>query len=199
MSSRQSVLATALVVFIAFSVWITYKAKRLDQSAPGNGETTSTLLRQPAPDFSLNTLDGEPVSLDQFRAKKMVVVSFWASWCGPCRAEMPSLAAFYQKNKDKGVEVLAISIDSEAAAARSFAHEQKLPFPVLIDDSEQVSRRYHVQGIPSLFLIDRAGKVQFAQEGMSPALEPLLETEIAVVDGEGKQPAPSASSGKDTP
>jgi peroxiredoxin len=171
----------ALAIFALFSAWITERAKRLD-SLDNTGGNTSSLIGSRAPDFTLSALDGRPVRLSDYRNQKTVVLSFWASWCGPCRMEMPSLEAFYSKNRDS-VEVLAVSIDQDPTAARRYAEENKLPFTVLLDNNQQASGRYGVSGIPMLFVVDRTGNVKFSQEGLNPALEGVLTAEIHMETG----------------
>src|SRR5262249_48846041 len=103
-----------LLILIAATIPLTWKAKSLEKKLFGRNDD-SALLHKPAPAFTLKTLSGEPVSLADFHGKKKVVVSFWASWCGPCRFELPELQAFYEKYhpKSDSFEVLAISTDED--------------------------------------------------------------------------------------
>lgn len=107
-----------------------------------------------------------------------MVVSFWATWCGPCRLEMPSIEAFYRHNRAKGVEVLAVSVDENPGAARRYADENRLPFPVLVDQDSATASRNQVGGIPSLFVIDRGGKVRAFLQGLNPSLEAELAADV---------------------
>ena len=177
MIRRETMLAAGLFVFIVFSGWITNRANQLDVGAGGKGNA-SPLIGRAAPDFTLQTLGGQQVKLSDFRTKKKVVVAFWASWCPPCRMEMPLLQSFYQKNHDKNVEVLAVSIDEDPGKARSYAEQNKLAFPVLIDTSQRTASGYHVEGIPVLFVVDKTGKVEFSEEGLNPALEAVLTAAV---------------------
>jgi peroxiredoxin len=177
MNPRKTLLlALALILFIGVSGWITERAKQLDLP-PGTG-TDSDLVGSTAPDFTLKELDGRQVKLSDYRNKKTVLVAFWASWCGPCRMEMPSLEAFYEAHRSSGVEVLALSIDDDAAAAQSYAEQNRLPFPVLLDNDEQAASEYHVAGIPVIYVVDPTGKVRFAHEGLNPSLETVLTAEL---------------------
>jgi peroxiredoxin len=181
MSSAKRLLWTmSLIIFAAFSAWITYRAKALEQEAARDGYQ-SPLLKKPAPDFSLQTLDGRPVTVSEFKGKRLVIVSFWASWCGPCRMEMPVLRGFYEKNQGKAFEVLAISIDQDPRAAEKFAKEKKLPFPVLLDEGQKVAETYQVKGIPSLFIIDKDGTIDYFQEGFNPGMEYFLDAKLKEV------------------
>jgi len=177
MNPRKTLLlAVAFIIFIGVSGWITERARQLDLP-PGTG-TDSDLVGSPAPDFTLKSLDGREVKLSDYRGKETVLVAFWASWCGPCRIEMPSLEAFYQSHHGAGVQVLALSIDDDPAAAQQYADQNKLPFPVLIDSDQQAASEYHVEGIPVIFVVDPAGKVRFAHEGLNPSLETVLTAEL---------------------
>ena len=177
MAPRKTLLlALALVIFIGVSGWITERARQID--LPSDVGTDSDLIGSPAPDFSLKALDGREVKLSDYRGKESVVVAFWASWCGPCRMEMPSLQSFYEQHRGKGVEVLALSIDDDPALAQKYAEQNRLPFPVLIDNNQQAASQYQVEGIPVIFVVDPAGKVRFALEGLSPSLETVLTAEL---------------------
>lgn len=173
--TKLSSAAVAGILFLAvFTVFITWRAKRIEVLL-GRITEVPPLVGRTAPSFSLQSLDHRPVSLSDYRGKK-VVVSFWASWCGPCRLEMPELRSFYQhyhKNSDK-FEFLAISLDDNRADAASFAQAEQLPFPVLLDAHSQIAKAYGVEGIPTLFVVDESGKVAFGHIGYDAALEILL-------------------------
>ena len=169
------IFAVVIVACVAFAAWFTAQPDWLDSAgAEGAGVLTGNL----APDFTLKALSGEQVKLSSFRGQKTVVVSFWATWCGPCRLEMPSIEAFYRHNRSKGVEVLAVSLDQNPGAARTYAERNRLPFPVLIDNDSAIANHYHVGGIPSLFVVDRAGKIRSFHQGLNPALEAELAADL---------------------
>ena len=175
-------------MFAVFSGWITWRVKRLDSGSEGS---PTALYGKRAPDFDLKDLRGQNVKLSDYRSKKTVVVAFWASWCGPCRIEMPSLQSFYAKNRDKNVEVLAVSLDLDPEEARKYADAQKLAFPVLLDEHQRTAQSYDVDGIPALFVVDKSGSVRFSVEGLNPGLEPIL---TGVLDAANK--GESARNGK---
>lgn len=167
--------ASAILACIVFAGWFTERPDWLDSvGGDDNGALTGSI----APDFTLKALSGQEVKLSGYRGQKTVVVSFWATWCGPCRLEMPSIEAFYRHNRGKGVEVLAVSLDENPGAARRYADENRLPFPVLVDRDSETASRYHVGGIPSLFVIDRAGKVRAFHQGLNPSLEAELAADL---------------------
>lgn len=133
------------------------KNAKLVDAVPIPGQTGSFLLNHEAPDFELKTLDGEKVRLTDFRGKP-VLLSFWASWCGPCRRELPELGALHDEYAKKGLVILGVN-DEGKGTAKKFAEKIFLPFPTLDDSGEKVHRLYRVQAIPTLFLIDRDGKI----------------------------------------
>ncbi|MCK4724510.1 MAG: TlpA family protein disulfide reductase, partial [Anaerolineales bacterium] len=114
-----------------------------------------------APDFSLELLGGGQVTLSELRGK-VVLVNLWASWCPPCRAEMPAIERVYRSYKDLGLVVLGVNTtnqDSESAAA-SFVQEMGLSFPIPLDRSGAVSASYNLRGLPSSYFIDRQGIIR---------------------------------------
>ncbi|SFE28801.1 Peroxiredoxin [Lentibacillus persicus] len=117
-----------------------------------------------APDFQLETLNGEQVALSDYRGQR-VMVNFWATWCPPCRAEMPDMQSFYE---NKNVEILAINLtgtESSREGVSDFTDEFGLTFPILMDENTQVANDYQIQPIPSSFMIDSNGRIQFKALG----------------------------------
>ena len=131
-----------------------------------------------APDFSLNTLDGEQVSLSGLRGK-VVLINFWATWCPPCKTEMPAIQAAYQAYRDQGLVVLAVNTtdQDEADAARQFAQSAGLTFPLLADVNGDAFRRYQVQALPTSFFVDRQGKIAEVVVG-GPMAEALIRSRV---------------------
>lgn len=131
-----------------------------------------------APDFALDLLGGGQVTLSELHGKP-VVVNVWASWCGPCRAEMPAMEKVYQTYKELGLVVIGLNTtyqDSETDAA-AFVKEFGLTFPIALDRNGAVSRRYLVTGLPSTFFIDRKGIVHSVVVG-GPMSETLIQTKV---------------------
>ncbi len=114
--------------------------------------------KQPSLDFTLSDLNGNPVSLKSLRGK-VVFLNFWATWCPPCRSEMPSMEILYRSYKDKGLEFLTVDVGEDREDVAAFIKEFKLSFPVVLDSSGRVSARYGVRGIPATFIIDRDGDI----------------------------------------
>jgi peroxiredoxin len=108
-------------------------------------------------DFTLNDLQGKPWHLQELRGK-VVLVNFWATWCPPCRKEMPDLQALFDKYKDQRFVVLSIS-DEEAAKVTPFIADKKISYPVLLDPGGPVHKLYEIEGIPKSFVYDREGKL----------------------------------------
>ena len=112
-----------------------------------------------APDFSLLDLHGKKVGLKQFRGK-IILLNFWATWCGPCKEEMPFLEILHQQFKEKDFVVVTVSVDyEEAKLVREFVNKQRYTFPVLLDPKCEVLDLFEVKGIPTTFIIDKKGKM----------------------------------------
>ncbi|MBI4496282.1 MAG: TlpA family protein disulfide reductase [Chloroflexi bacterium] len=127
-------------------------------------ETASTADVAPrtgalAPDFQLPTLDGASASLQEYRGR-VVLINFWATWCAPCRAELPDLSRAYQEWQDQGFVVLAVDVSEPESAVRQFTLEIPLPFPVLLDTDGSVTERYRVTGLPTSFFLDEDGVIR---------------------------------------
>lgn len=113
-----------------------------------------------APDFALPALSGEEVRLADFR-DKVILVNFWATWCGPCREEMPAMEQLWSRFKDEGLVILAISLDKGSRKRiETFIRKSGLTYPILLDPQDNVSKRYNLVGLPSSYLIGRNGKIR---------------------------------------
>ena len=144
------------------------------ESNPGKkkGEISSTqeLKESPqegflAPNFSLPDLGGTQISLSDFRGK-VVLLNFWATWCAPCRMEVPSLDRLYQLRKDREFEILAVSVDrASLSKVASFVANYQMSFPVLRDQRGEVGQRYWAKAIPTSFLLDKKGVIRWKVPG----------------------------------
>jgi peroxiredoxin len=163
----------ALVAFIAFSLWINWQAKRLEGGL--RTQSGTALLGKEPPEFTLSAIDGRRVSLTDYLHKKNVALVFWASWCGPCRLELPALKQFYERARPMrdDFEILAISMDDYADAATGAANAMHLPFPVLVN-GQKVAGVYGVEAIPQTLIVGKSGTVNFGQTGFNMGLELLL-------------------------
>ena len=147
------------------------------------GETTSGSIPAPqegfqAPDFELNTLNGEQVLLSDLRGKT-ILLNFWATWCPPCRSEMPAMQQVYMDYEQDGFVILAVNNlqQDRRENVESFIHEENLTFPVLLDNSGSVSTAYQVHSMPTSFFIDPEGIIQEHVIG-GPMSEALLRTRV---------------------
>jgi peroxiredoxin len=153
-----------------------------DQSASAPGQTTAADPAVPSPaagsvseglvkagfsvpkadisavDFTLPSLDGKNISLASFRGN-VVLLSFWATWCGPCKQELPSIQALYEKLKGKGLTIVAVDLMEDRKTVGDFVKAHGMTFPVLLDGSGKVGGTYDAGSIPTNYLVDRKGKV----------------------------------------
>lgn len=118
-----------------------------------------------APDFTLEDLDGNTVSLKDFQGEKIVFLNFWASWCPPCRLEMPDLNKLYQENKGDDFIVLAINVGEPENTVKEFIEENGYSFPVLLDKTQKVGFAYNTFSIPTSVLVDKEGKIRVYRPG----------------------------------
>jgi peroxiredoxin len=109
-------------------------------------------------DFTLPLLAGENATLSSYRGK-VVILNFWATWCPPCRVEMPSMETLYQRFNDQGLEILAVDIGEGASTVQQFIRSAGYTFPVLLDGANRVSSVYGIEAIPTTYIIDREGKI----------------------------------------
>lgn len=142
-----------------------------------------------APNFTLPDLNGKKVELKSLLGKGPVFIHFWATWCKPCQEEMPYLESIFQKYKDKGLIVAAISVDDPKTVnkVKSFIKGRRYTFRVLLDTAQEVSNLYHVQDImPTDFLLDAKGKICKVYTGYKAGDEITIEKEIAGLFSEAK-------------
>ena len=111
-----------------------------------------------APDFTLRDLAGRPRRLAEFRGQ-VVLINFWATWCLPCRAEMPAMERLYQEMKSDGFTILAVNFAETAQQVEPFVKEHRLTFPILLDQEGQVSRLYRAFSLPTTYVLDRHGAI----------------------------------------
>ena len=128
---------------------------------PAGQEEANQVNPITAPDFSLTTIDGENISLNTFRGKKFVHITFWATWCPACLMEIPKLKKLYQAVGNKPLEILsvAVGVNDSIKKVRRVQEQQQLPYKILFDESGRVSQLYGVMGIPTHIVIDKDGKV----------------------------------------
>jgi peroxiredoxin len=123
-----------------------------------------------APAFTLQSTDGKTVSLAQFKGD-VVMINFWASWCGPCRQEMPLLNEIYKQYEDMGFTLLGVNVEPNPRNANAWLKETPVSYPILYDPKSRVSQLYQVQAMPTTVIIDRQGIVRFVHNGYLPGDE----------------------------
>jgi thiol-disulfide isomerase/thioredoxin len=132
---------------------------------------------QTAPEIALKDLSGKAIKLSQLKGK-VVLVDFWASWCGPCRESLPFLDKLSKSYREQGLVVLGVNIDNDAAAARKFLKDLPVSFAVVNDAEKQVAKAYAPPTMPSSYLIDRQGKVHVVHAGFRRSDAAKIEAEI---------------------
>jgi peroxiredoxin len=130
-----------------------------------------------APDFTLRTMGGPNLRLQEQRGQ-VVLVNFWATWCGPCRQEIPHLNRLHEKYRASGFQVLGINIDDDARAATELATRLGVKFPVLLDTDKKASRLYDMSAMPATVVIDRDGRVRYIHRGYRDGFEKTYEQQI---------------------
>lgn len=138
----------------------------------------------PAPAYSSRSLAGDSVSLASLRGK-VVLLNVWATWCHPCRTEIPELEALYQRHRARGLEIIGVSVDAANSedAIRDFMREYRMTYPVWVDPDERVSARFLVLGVPATFLIDRGGVLRWRTTGPLRTGDPQLGKAIEAALG----------------
>lgn len=131
----------------------------------------------PAPAFSLPARGGSTIDLSQYKGQ-VVMINFWASWCVPCRQEMPLLDSIYKKYKPLGFTLLSVNVEPEQKDAESFLKQTPVTFPVVFDAKSKVSGLYNVQGMPTTVFIDRKGNVRLMHVSYKTGDENLYMDQI---------------------
>jgi thiol-disulfide isomerase/thioredoxin/outer membrane protein assembly factor BamB len=150
----------------------------IEGQAGPDAEAPSPLLGEPAPDVTLKMLDGGEFRLKDHRDSHIVILDFWATWCGPCVQELPILTPVAQAYKDKGVVFCGVNLREKEQVIRDFLKEKKLEFTVALDSEGATGDAYHADAIPMLVLIDKKGVVQSVHVGYSPAIKTTLAKEL---------------------
>ncbi|WP_077247839.1 peroxiredoxin family protein [Bacillus sp. FJAT-27225] len=164
--AKKGIITSVLILFVLISMSVNgaLSEDSVDQAAQVSTEDVKTGVNKGdlAPDFQVQTLDGKSIRLSELRGKK-VILNFWASWCPPCKAEMPHMQDFYSGTENKDIEILAVNLtDTERNSGhiKEFAKEYRLTFPVLLDEDGEVGRTYQAVTIPTSYFIDSAGIIR---------------------------------------
>ena len=163
----------------------TVKAKGLGRIAKGFAlamvfalPVFATSSSGPAPAFQLTGRGGKAIDLSQFKGQ-VVMINFWATWCGPCRQEMPLLEDIYKKYKPMGFTLVGVNVEPDAKGAEAWLSKQKpVSFPIAFDTDSKVSKMYKVAGMPSTVFVDRKGNIRVMHKGYKPGDENFYLTQI---------------------
>ena len=130
-----------------------------------------------APDFTLKASTGKNVRLRELQGE-VVLINFWATWCGPCRLEMPKLEQLYRQYQKTGFTLLGVNLDDNSGNALGMANKLGVSFPILFDKEKQVSKLYKVDAMPMTVLIDRDGKLRYLHRGYKTGYEDTYQTQV---------------------
>ena len=147
---------TLLSFFLIFATTATYAA--------------SEQISGKAPNFTLKSRSGKNIKLSELRGE-VVMLNFWASWCGPCRQEMPLLEKIHKKYKRLGFTLLGVNVEENSTDAKNYLKDVKVTFPILFDKTQKTSKLYDVSAMPTTILIDRNGNKRFLHKGYKPGYE----------------------------
>ncbi|MDF2606516.1 MAG: alkyl hydroperoxide reductase [Bacillales bacterium] len=158
---KKGIVIVLIIGLVTYGVWETYKTYSNPKDEATNelvGSTNIGLERgNIAPDFELQTLTGQSVKLSDLRGKK-VILNFWATWCGPCKVEMPEIQKFYEK-VGNDVTILAISVAENPSVVTNFINNTNYTFPILLDPAPVASNTYKIISIPTTYFIDSKGVI----------------------------------------
>ena len=130
----------------------------------------SETLSGKAPNFTLKSRSGKNIKLSELRGQ-VVMINFWASWCGPCRKEMPLLEQIYKKYKKLGFTLLGVNVEQDTKAAKRYLKDVKVSFPILFDTTNKTSKLYNISAMPTTVMVDRHGNMRYLHKGYKPGYE----------------------------
>jgi thiol-disulfide isomerase/thioredoxin len=157
-----------------------------------NSPSSATSPTEPAPDLSRNDLTGNPVHLIDFRGK-LVLLNFWASWCGPCREEMPRFSQWQRTYGAKGFQVIGVAMDDDAGSARQFLKQYPVAYPIVVGDAKLGESFGGILGLPTSYLIDARGRIVARYRGESnlQQMEAQIQTLLSSISR--RQSAPTTT------
>ncbi len=139
--------------------------------------TSASAISGKAPDFTLKSRSGENIRLSDLRGQ-VVMLNFWASWCGPCRQEMPILEQLHKRYSKLGFTVVGVNVEQDTSKAVAYLRDVKVSFPILYDNTSKVSKLYNVSAMPTTVMIDRNGNMRFKHHGYKPGYEKDYKKQI---------------------
>ena len=165
MKSVYRIISTRLLIALfASALW-------------ASSAVASENIQGPAPDFALKSNTGKNLRLSEYRGQ-VVMINFWASWCGPCRQEMPLLEDMYKRYQSLGFTILGVNVEEDSSKAKRLLKEIPVSFPILFDNRNQVSKMYNVVAMPSTVLVDRDGNMRYLHKGYKPGYEKEYQKQV---------------------
>ena len=171
---RRIIWIVAGVLFAAITVWVHYEVKvkmapMAELTGGGTVEQSGNLtVGEEIPDFSAIDLNGSQVTLSDFRDREVVVLDFWATWCGPCIQSMPALEDLNDRFDERGATILAVNVGENPDLVRDFVDDMEFAVRVVMDEDEEISGAYGVRGIPQLVIVGVDGRVEHIEVGYPP-------------------------------
>jgi len=154
------------------------QARRMEElKAEAARDALSYRKEEAAPEFGIQDFTGKTTDNKSLR-RRVTVIDFWASWCGPCRLELPIYQGLFERYKDKGVDFLAVSVDDGKEEAVRFIEDENFSFPVAHDADGQMARSFRVTGLPTIYVIGPCGRINWVHRGFNPQIETILTAQI---------------------
>ncbi|KMY46293.1 hypothetical protein AC622_02010 [Bacillus sp. FJAT-27916] len=161
---------------VVVNLWNQNKERESNKGVETDGSASAQVKEgQPAPDFELTTIDGELIKLSDYKGKK-VILNFWATWCPPCKAEMPHMQNFYEEHQEDGVEIIAVNltnIDHGKEGIKKFIQDYELTFAIPLDEEGLIGEQYQALTIPTSYIIDINGVI--TKKIVGPMDEGMME------------------------
>lgn len=167
LQQSKMMLAIALILILGglgSLIWMSFKTAEPKPTTNSYGAPALAQQGGSVTDFSIGSLDGDNIALADYEGD-VIIMNFWATWCPPCRAEMPGLNRFYEAHQDEGLVILAINEEEAVETVRPFIQANNFTFPVLLDLQGRVAQQYSTRSFPTTFIIDRQGVIQHVQTG----------------------------------
>lgn len=163
---------------LAITLMFALAACEVETARTGGDRPAQQMIGERAPEFELAQLGGNAVNIEQHLGNDIIILDFWATWCGPCIRAMPMLIDVADRYGDKGVVFYGVNLREDPDRVQSFLAEQGWSFPVLLDSDGAVGSRYHASAIPQTVIIDREGNIAAVHIGFSPNLDAVLSNDL---------------------
>lgn len=171
MNKTLGIFGLVVLLFGYFSYEVKNNQLNASSLAFNNGEQIDR--------FTLSNLDNRPVSLDSvITNNRYVWVNFWATWCGPCRREMPMMTDIYNQYSDRGFDIVAVSVGEDSATVQGYLNENPVPFTIVLDTNRAITRRFNVEALPTSFLVDSTGNIIRTGTGVQESWDYVISTKF---------------------